>query len=1344
MKDVPCFFCTLTADKVVAANDLAIALLDGFPVSPGHTLVVTKRHVATWFDASPDEQRAVLALVDQVKQQLDRQYAPAGYNVGFNAGEAAGQTVMHLHVHVIPRYRGDVDDPRGGVRGVIPSKQKYGSAASEPQAFAAQRDTRKAGSSPFDALPTFVPGEQHHFVDALRQALQLADRADLLAAFVQTTGLQLLGNDIEDALRRGAHIRILTGDSLGITSADALRDLARLATDFENCQANFYSTGSGVFHPKSYIFTRNGHGVAYVGSSNLSGSALKHGVEWNLRLISDDDTVTFQALCARFEQLWQSPNTQALTPAVIASYEQRSPVPVAPRPEPRGAVPEPHSVQLEALAALKHTRADEHRRGLVVMATGLGKTYLSAFDFKAMGGERALFIAHREEILDQSRAAWASVHPDKTTGTLGVGRTDTDAQLLFASVQTLSRTRHLARFTEEHFDYIIVDEFHHAAAATYRKVLAHFKPRFLLGLTATPDRMDGAPLLALCNDNLVFRCNLLAGISKKLLVPFKYFGVKDEIDFEPIPWRSGRFDNDALTKAVATQSRAQQALREYRAHAASGQLRTLAFCCSTVHADFMADFFDQHGVAAAAVHSGPTSAPRAESLRQFKAGKLEVLCAVDVFNEGLDIPEINTVLMLRPTLSPVIFLQQLGRGLRTAQGKQHLTVVDFIGNHRSFLQKPQGLLYLTGEDVAPAVALRKIQDHQLQLPEGCSVEIETAAIDMLARLARMNSQDHLLYTYSTLRDAHGHRPSASELFAAGVNFRKLRQLFGCWFSFVAEQGDLDDDEARVLERHRAWFGDLLTTSMVKSYKMLALAALIDDDALFVGHDVARNAELAHQRASENVLLFRELREDKNRHPFGLAAVRAWREMPLEVWVDAKSTQQSWFELRDERFVPKYDVLDQDRELFEAMTDELVQLRLREHIDGLLEKQPLDVDMAPAVLVVSHSSGKPILRFDRSRRPDLPEGDVPVVVDGETYLFRFVKIAVNVATEEGSDSNVLPLLMRRWFGPNAGAPGSHHRVQLWRIDQRWQLGKLEAEAKPDQGGEVLVFPQVPFYPELKVACGAFALNDRLAEAENKLSVKAERELSPTKHFVVRADGDSMDGGDRPIKNGDLVLCEWWTGSHVDETNGKPFLLIGHETADTSFAAMKIPVKNGATWLLRSTNPAYPDQRVPAGGRIEPVARVLEVVEEATGLTLWGSYDRDAIAKAFGSKNDQSWQVGHRDIDVLDQHHTVLLVTLRKGADTKLEHRYADRFLSRDEFQWQSQASTTTDSAKGRRITGHQDEQRSIHLFVRYQKREDYLYCGRVHYLRHEGEQPMTVWTQLERPLPESLWRAWGQV
>ena len=476
---------------------------------------------------------------------------------------------------------------------------------------------------------------------------------------------------MRDLLHRGGHVRIVTGDYLDVTDPDALVELLDLGG---NLQLRVFEAGTASFHPKAYVFHDSaGGGTAFVGSSNLTLSALDGGIEWNYRVLRSDTDRGFTEVVRAFQDLFTHLRTRHVDDDWIAAYRHRRQPAALPRvvevveevPEP---IPEPHAIQQEALAALATTRLVGNEAGLVVLATGLGKTWLAAFDSASEVFQRVLFVAHREEILTQAMQTFRRIRPLARLGRYTGQEKAFDADILFASIQTLGRVQHLERFPPDHFDYVIVDEFHHAAARTYRQLIVHFTPRFLLGLTATPERMDGGDLLALCQENLVYRKDLVAGIASGLLCPFHYFGVPDDVDYSNIPWRSSRFDDEELTKAVATNQRAQNALEQFRAR---GGQRTLGFCCSQRHADFMADYFRQAGVRAVSVHAGATSAPRASALEALADGLIDIIFAVDMFNEGLDIPTIDTVLMLRPTESSIIWLQQFGRGLRQAEGKSN-------------------------------------------------------------------------------------------------------------------------------------------------------------------------------------------------------------------------------------------------------------------------------------------------------------------------------------------------------------------------------------------------------------------------------------------------------------------------------------------------------------------------------------------------------------------------------------------------------------------------------------------------------------------------------------------------
>src|SRR5579883_813246 len=335
-----CPFCSLPGDAVTWSSELSVAVRDQYPVSPGHTLVVPRRHVETYFDATPSEQADLWQGVAEIKRALDAELRPDGYNVGFNVGRPAGQTVMHLHVHVIPRFQGDMDDPRGGVRGVIPGKQKYEAAGPEPS----------MPPDPFGDLLDFLPGQESHLLPQLLRAMRRADIIDLLSAFVQPSGLALIEDELVDALARDAKIRLLTGDYLGITHPHALQRLYTLSTAHGNLAVRFFESGDKAFHPKAYLFRRGPHGIAFIGSSNLSRGALTDAVEWNLRATSSTDAATFARVVARFDALWNAPFSRPLTADVVAAYQGRVRVP--PAPEPAAKAPAPNIVQTEVLSSL--------------------------------------------------------------------------------------------------------------------------------------------------------------------------------------------------------------------------------------------------------------------------------------------------------------------------------------------------------------------------------------------------------------------------------------------------------------------------------------------------------------------------------------------------------------------------------------------------------------------------------------------------------------------------------------------------------------------------------------------------------------------------------------------------------------------------------------------------------------------------------------------------------------------------------------------------------------------------------------------------------------------------------
>ncbi|MGR3783752.1 MAG: DEAD/DEAH box helicase family protein, partial [Albimonas sp.] len=769
--------------RICAAGVADLVQLDAHAMvirAPGGLWVAPRRHLPDWRALSEEERQAVAARLAPA-QDLAEAEATAPARIRFV------ETGPHFHVEI-------------------------SAAPLDPPADPPARG------------PALLDGPEAALLAHLVPHVDEAVEIDAAVAFALRSGVDLLFPYLEELLERGGRLRLLVGDYLGATDPAALRRLMDLP---QTADLRVFDAAAVAFHPKSWLFRfRDGTGALLVGSSNLSRSALAGGVEWNLRLFGAPDAPALAEARAAFARLMARPEVAPLTHDWIDAYAARR-LPPPPQetglaPEPPPAAPEPHEIQAEALAALAASRARGHRAGLVVLATGLGKTFLAAFDSRPFA--RVLFIAHREEILTQAMAAFRAVRPDARLGRFAGAEKDREAEILFASIQTLGRAAHLQGFDPGAFDYVVVDEFHHAAAATYRRVIEHFEPAFLLGLTATPERMDGGDLLALCGENLVHRCDMWDAITRGRLCPFTYHGLPDAIDYTQIPWRGRRFDEAALTAAAATRARARDALDQL---AARGGARTLGFCVSQAHADFMARMSREAGLRARAVHSGPTSAPRTASLAALQAGELDVVFAVDMFNEGVDVPEIDTVLMLRPTESPVVWLQQFGRGLRLAEGKARLTVIDYIGAHRAFLVKARALLQTAGGDRALAARLREVRTGELALPPGCEILYETETLDLLEALLRVDGGDaaELEAFYEDVRLTHGARPTAAEIAHAGFDPRRTGH--GQWFDYVRDRGDLDPAAERALQG----YGGLTREVELREGRvdgLLALAAALDE------------------------------------------------------------------------------------------------------------------------------------------------------------------------------------------------------------------------------------------------------------------------------------------------------------------------------------------------------------------------------------------------------------------------------------------------------------------------------------------------------------------------------------
>lgn len=1206
----------------VARNDRAFALRDRFPVSPGHTLVIPRRLVATWFDATPEEHAAIFALVDEVKRQIDAELHPDGYNIGINAGEAAGQTVMHLHVHVIPRFRGDVDDPRGGVRHVIPGKGNY----------LAQRPA-----------PLATGGTDDPFLDHLVPLFARATDIAILAAFVQESGLDQLERHVFAALDRGARVRLVTGDYLHITQATALADLLDWAggndalAESERPRGSFaarivevetLAQESRSFHPKSWRFESPEFGVAFVGSSNVSRSALRSGIEWNLRADRQRDPEAYRAVVEAFERWWS--RARPLTSDWVEDYARRakqSPDRAAlplgeEEAEPVEPPPPPHPLQQEALAALQRSRAEERRRrALVVLATGLGKTYLAALDVVAWADAhgrmpRVLVLAHREELLFQAAKTFRRLLRDRALrfGWFSGSAAELDGTLVFASVQKLSRPEHLARLVPGSFDYAIVDEVHHGTAPSYRSILDRLDPAFLLGLTATPERADGADVFGLFDDHIAYRADLGVGIERKLLVPFAYFGLKDDTDYGKITFRNRRFDPLELERAVDTDHRLETMWRAWQQHPGT---RTLVFCCSIQHAHHARDFLTKRGLRVAAVHSGADSAPREASIADLVNGSLDALCAVDLFNEGVDLPDVDRVVMLRPTESPVVFLQQLGRGLRVADGKVRLVVLDFVGNHRVFLDRVRTLLSLGPDRVDLRDYLGGVQ--AARLPPGCSMDLELEAKDLLSSLLPSRGNSEVARVYRDLREARGARPTIGELYRMSYRPSTLRPTHDGWFDFVAAEGDLTEAELRVHRAAREWLRELEITPMTKCYKMVTLEALLEAGALADGLPLLDLARRSHAILVRSPELFHDLEGVSElpdpRAPDMRRFAAYWKTNPIAAWTAGSGRR--WFALDGDRFVPRIPCPAGDEAALVAMTRELVDYRLAMYRMRGRE----DATTASFTTKVLWNQREPILKLpSRKTHRDLPSGDTDVrLPNGDVWRFRFMKEFCNVAHPVGSQRNELPDLLRRWFGPAAGRPGTAFHIRFSRSpDGLWVepegAGALEAAPR----GLLLTFPT------LRAAAGA--AREPVEQTPAADVVRLPTTARGEGLFAVRAVGDSMDGGKRPIRDGDWLIMRFARSASFEELNGKVALLQMPD-ADLGFAyRIKRVVHDGSAWRLRSDNPMHPSSEATA--ETVPLALLVEIIRPEDLAPPPGErLDEAALPNAFGM--DVPHQTGRVD-------------------------------------------------------------------------------------------------------------------
>lgn len=983
---------------------------------------------------------------------------------------------------------------------------------------------------------------EKRLLDVIKEELVDADEFYIASAFISPGPLNQLARSFEAFKHNGGKIKILTSIMNNFNHPDHLKTICEkdmeLRVFYPNAENfttvnEFKASKPPAFHIKCYIFKRkNSNHSIIVGSSNFTNGGMGNNHEWNylsnyeinLPLLDNNSTIFFDGIM-EFNRYWNENQSVELCEPFLEFYNEqyhrdrllRSQINTL-TDSVNKVRPEPRPVQVEALKRLENKRLAGVTRTAVIAATGLGKTFLSAFDFLASGFRNVLFIAHRETILSKTQETFNTVCGKEFKSVVLSGNSSdkdkisaySNEESVFAMIQTLSKKATLKKFGRLDFDYIVVDEFHHAEAETYKKVLDHFKPKFFLGLTATPERMDGKDVLEYCNNDIAYEKRLFDAIESKWLCPFQYFAIHDSTDYSKVKWNGRKYDEVELEKSLSNDTRAGLIISNLKRYLpSSGKVKALAFCSNVGHAMFMTKQFNAAGISACYVVGTTPQRERDQLINdlQDESKSLQVICSVDVFSEGVDIPEVSHILLLRPTESFTVFLQQLGRGLRNTPSKSFCVILDFIGNFKKSYIAPLGLKGVT--DITDTKSVKA----PFKVPTNCYVDIDTEVQKIwneeLKRLVSpKNKKARLIAFYQEISEDLDYSPTLMDFFThiSKCDPSSFIKEFNGWLNTKKEMNDLTPYESTVIGTSGEDFLIHLEKGLnpSRSYKMVVLSYLVSSapkktswtiDEITIGF---KNFYLENL---EYLVDFNDMYETDVPENYSLRKVKSHLiQNPLK-FLSNKN---------DDCFV-----LDKERGVFK-LKEEYHQFWLKSEFKKLVLDR---VNYALSRYFYSKSFSIDYERLDAIReRMSVNEGfeNLDAEIDNGIQVFPYSKV-------RGSEFNThLPL-----------------------------VGQFAA-GRPFRGFEV-----DSIYEQL----------------DDLLWVEVPRQYCNEKSFVVRVVGDSMEP---TIMKGDYVVCEY----HRHRQPNHDIVIMGDFAyLSSGEEAIKRISELEDSWIFKSDNTKYDNIIIP---------------------------------------------------------------------------------------------------------------------------------------------------------------------